>query len=287
MDTITIFVDPLPGQEICMVTVDSVYGKNMIVWEKAELPIESFYIWKESIIAGTYNVMDIVPYDSAGIYMDMTSDPITKSDRYSISILDSCGFISDNGPAHKPIHLNVSLAVPMGYSLTWEHYEGFNYNTYVIYRGSSPGVLDSIAAVSYSPGVFTYTDLTPQTPLAYYMIAAIKADTCFVDTGTKSTTSYNKTISNIVDVSDYSIEDARKLNNFMITPNPFSEQISLVFEKDSEYQIRILDILGKQVHTTNIVGSRHTISTSDLLAGTYLLLVRSEEGVAQMKMVKN
>ena len=69
-------------------------------------------------------------------------------------------------------------------------------------------------------------------------------------------------------------------------PNPFSEQIDLVFEKESKYRIRILDLLGKEVLSTNVRGTRHSLSTAVLPSGTYLLQVISEDGVGIKKIVK-
>ncbi|MFH2141124.1 MAG: T9SS type A sorting domain-containing protein [Bacteroidota bacterium] len=285
-DSLTIYVDKLPEQEICMVTVDSAYGKNKIVWEKAQLPIESYYIWKETVIAGTYNLLEAVPFSSAGEYIDIASEPNVQSNKYKISVLDSCGYISDMCSYHKTIHLNVSPAISQGYALTWEHYEGFSFGTYVIYRGVDLANMDSIAALSYSPGTFTYTDVNNMTNERYYMIAAIKTDTCYVVNGSKSTTTYNKTISNIVDIYNNSISDYGLPNRFSVSPNPFSEQIDFVYEKNSTYEIKILNVLGKEVLSTIATCTRHSVSTSALPCGTYLIQLISEDGVGIKKMVK-
>lgn len=284
-DSLTIYVGKLPEQEICMVTVDSSSGKNQIIWEKAQLPIESYYIWKETVIAGTYNLLEAVPSSSAGEYIDIASEPNVQSNKYKISVLDSCGYISDMCSYHKTLHLNVSPAIPQGYALTWEHYEGFSFGTYVIYRGSDYANMDSIAAISYSPGTYTYADINNLTE-RYYMIAAIKTDTCLIESGNKSYTSYNKTISNIVDVNDNSFNDSDLPKNFLTSPNPFSEKIGFIFENNSIYEIRILNILGKEVYSTRLRGNSYTVSTSELPAGTYLIQVKSAEGVGVKKMVK-
>ncbi|MFH2142998.1 MAG: hypothetical protein ABIJ97_11280, partial [Bacteroidota bacterium] len=125
-------------QEICMVTVDPASQKNTVIWEKTDPFIDNYYINKETIVAGVYNLIGVVPADSAGIYIDDFSNPGQQSDKYKLSAIDRCGNISDLGNYHKTIHLNVSPALPQGYALTWQHYEGFLFDTYVIYRGSSP-----------------------------------------------------------------------------------------------------------------------------------------------------
>ncbi|MFH2144269.1 MAG: hypothetical protein ABIJ97_17715, partial [Bacteroidota bacterium] len=125
-------------QNICMVTVDPASQKNTVIWEKTDPNIDNYYIYKETIVAGVYNLIGVVPTDSAGIYIDDSSNPGQQSDKYKLSAIDRCGNVSDLGNYHKTIHLNVSPALPQGYALTWQHYEGFLFDTYVIYRGSSP-----------------------------------------------------------------------------------------------------------------------------------------------------
>ncbi len=71
-----------------------------------------------------------------------------------------------------------------------------------------------------------------------------------------------------------------------VFPNPFSEKIELVFEKHAIYEIRIIDLLGKEVFKTNVTGTRHSLSTSALPSGTYLLQVISENGIGIKKIVK-
>ena len=286
IDSVTVFIDPLPVQEICMVTVDSVYGKNKIIWEKALLPIEEYYIWKETIISGTYNLMDVVPYDSAGVYVDMASEPQVKSDKYKISVLDSCGYISDMGNYHKTIHLNVSPAVPQGYALTWEHYEGFSFDTYVIYRKNNSNPFDSIASIAYSTGVFTYTDVNPPGGNIYYFIAAQKLTPC--DTtliGTKLFGEpYSQSLSNIEDNIAGNINENIKAQ-CKIFPNPTTGKIT-VQAKDME-RIEILDFTGKVIE--NLQGFRNLegldIDLSKNPKGIYIIKVTTNKGVAVQKIV--
>ncbi len=286
IDSITVYLDPLPAQEICMVTVDSVYGKNKIIWEKALLPIEEYYIWKETFISGTYNLMDVVPYDSVGMYIDMTSEPNVQSDKYKISVLDSCGYISDMGNYHKTIHLNVSPAVPQGYALTWEHYEGFNFSTYVIYRKHNNNPFDSIQSIAYSPGVFTYTDLNAPGGNISYFIAARKPTPC--DTtmiGTKLLGEpYSQSLSNIedniaVNVNEISIAQCK------IFPNPTTGIINV--EAENVIGIEVINIQGEKVisQKSNIKNQKCEIDLSSQPKGIYIIKITTNKGVAVEKVV--
>ncbi|MBI4649499.1 MAG: hypothetical protein HY738_23590 [Bacteroidia bacterium] len=148
-NTITVTVEALPAPPLCMVTVDTETGKNKIVWEKAQdLSIVSYYIYKESIIAGNYNLLDTVPYDSLSVFIDTSSNPGQQSERYKIAALDTCGNLSEMSELHKTIHLGISPRIPQGYILIWEHYEGFTFNTYVIYGEQAP-----ITSIPYNPSL--------------------------------------------------------------------------------------------------------------------------------------
>ncbi len=280
IDSVTVFVDPLPEQEICMVTVDSVYGKNKIIWEKALLPIEEYYIWKETFISGTYNLMDVVPYDSVGMYIDMTSEPNVQSDKYKISVLDSCGYISDMGNYHKTIHLNISPAVPTGYALTWEHYEGFSFDTYVIYRKNNNNLFDSIQSLAYSAGVFTYTDVNPPGGNIYYFIAAQKLTPC--DTtliGTKLFGEpYSQSLSNIEDniagnVNEISLVECK------IFPNPTTGKI--IVQAEGIEIIVVLNLQGKEIYN----GKGKEIDLGTQPKGIYIIKVTTSKGVVVRKVV--
>lgn len=285
-DSVTVFVDPLPDQEICMVTVDTVYGKNMIVWEKQSLPIESYYIWKETVIAGTYNLIDVVPYNSESVYIDMVSEPAVKSEKYKLSAVDSCGFFTEKGEYHKPIHLNVSEAVPTGYALTWEHYEGFDFGTYVIYRGHDLSSMDSIEAISYSPGTFTYTDLNNQTNDRFYMIAAIKPESCVSSGSNKTSIDYDRSISNIVDIASLAISEDEFPDDITIWPNPFSDKLHLSFDQSSSRIVKIIDLTGRVMLYKKVDSKDYCISTTSLPSGTYILQTITKNRTEVQRIIK-
>lgn len=280
VDSITIYVDDLPMQEICMVTVDSVYEKNMIVWEKEQLPIESYLIWKETSTAGTYNLLDTVAYYLPSIYVDMTSEPLAQSNKYRISTIDSCGNVSDLSPYHKTIHLNVSPIFPQGYNLTWEHYEGFSFDTYVIYRKHNNNPFDSLTSIAYSPGVFTYSDLNPPVGNIYYTIEAKRIVPCDItQSGSKELEkTYGESISNIVELVNLNVNELSKIY-CKIYPNPTTGLI--LIQTEGIDRVEIMDLQGKQIYT----GKEEEINLSQNPKGIYIIKVTTNTGVAIDKIV--
>ena len=114
-----------------------------------------------------------------------------RSWRYKISAVDSCGNESDMSPLHKTMHLTANLGINKEINLIWDHYEGFTYGTYVIYRQAGSGTLDSINALPSN--LSSYTDLTPPGGQLYYQVSAIHPNGC---TSLKMGKDYNTSRSN-------------------------------------------------------------------------------------------
>ncbi|PCH96448.1 MAG: hypothetical protein COB85_03590 [Bacteroidetes bacterium] len=158
-------------QEICVVTVDSITGKNLVVWEKdTTIGIDYFNIWKEGTQSGNYQLIGTRPLDSVSVFHDSLSDPGLKSWRYKISAVDLCGQESDLSSIHKTLHLTINLALGGGYNLIWDGYSGLPISSYVIYSGPAPDVLTALTVVSGNS--FTYTHSSPPVGTSHYIIAA-------------------------------------------------------------------------------------------------------------------
>ena len=176
---------PPEYQPICMVTVDSASGKNMIIWEKVqETGISHYNIYRETFIAGVYEKIDTVPYDSMSVYLDIESEPEQKAYWYKISSVDSCGNESELSDYHKTIHLTLNEGLGGVVNLIWDNYEGKNfYNT--IYRYTMATGWDSLASVSSNS--ISYTDLDPPGSTKTYAIVAVFPDSCYTESSGKET----------------------------------------------------------------------------------------------------
>ena len=202
-DTINITVlEPYPNQNLCVVTVDPVSGKNLIAWERIrDNRIAAYIIYKETTQTGVYQKIGSLPFDSLSVFIDNNSEPRKKSDRYAITVVDSCGNESDYSPFHKSIHLTANKGTSGENNLSWNHYEGFAFNTYKIYKGTKPTnmvLIDSVSSLSNS-----FSDLTPPSGVAFYQVSAIKLDTCYPDITRAQTNSgpYSQSVSNLKDYS--------------------------------------------------------------------------------------
>ncbi|MBN2681238.1 MAG: T9SS type A sorting domain-containing protein [Bacteroidales bacterium] len=182
-DTVEVnFVSPIEEQ-ICMVTVDTVSGKNIVVWEKTPTnSIVSYNVYK--LQGSGYTLLATIPYqDSLSVFIDPTSQPEVHADRYKISTIDTCGNESELSPYHQTINLGVSLgtgATPP-IVLAWNDYvdEDGNFTPlyYYIYKGESPGSMELYDSLTYGlPPSFNV--INPGT-YQYYRVSVRKDDLCY------------------------------------------------------------------------------------------------------------
>jgi PKD repeat protein/photosystem II stability/assembly factor-like uncharacterized protein len=193
-DSTTVSVVALPTDSLCLVTVDDSLGHNLIVFEKqVSGPILYYKVYAESSVAGVYDSIGFVAADSAGLFVDTNSNPAIKAYSYKISIVDSCINESVLSDFHKTMHLTINQGTGSSWNLIWNHYLGFQVQTYRIWRLSSNNVWTKIDSVS---GTNTsYTDLNPPAGSLYYQVEIISPNTCnpYIS---KANTNYNSSRSN-------------------------------------------------------------------------------------------
>ncbi|MDP1727433.1 MAG: T9SS type A sorting domain-containing protein [Bacteroidota bacterium] len=105
---------------------------------------------------------------------------------------------------------------------------------------------------------------------------------------------YRLAIIDIDGASDYSKIVAVKENHITeliveVFPNPFSDQLLLKADnfEDTEMQIEILDLNGKQVYTNSFTGSSHIVNNLESLpAGIYFAKLSSNAETKVVKLVK-
>ena len=167
----TPYNSPLPSTPICIVSVDSATGKNMIVWDQPTgVPLDSFLIFRETSQAGVYDQIGAQLGTVFSTFIDTGSYPAVQANRYKLGFRDSCGIASDISANHKTIHLTVNQGVGNTWNLIWDAYEGFTFASYLIYRGTAPDSMTLLTTIAST--LYTYTDLTPTTPV-YYAIAVV------------------------------------------------------------------------------------------------------------------
>ncbi|MFH1319934.1 MAG: T9SS type A sorting domain-containing protein, partial [Bacteroidota bacterium] len=157
--------------------------------------IQSYNIYKESTQAGVYYLIGNIPVDSMSHFIDSLSNPLQQAWRYKISVVDSCGNESELSVAHKTMHLTINEGLG-NINLIWDHYQGFNFLTYYIYRyTTSTGwqIIDSIAS-----NLTSRTDFSPPMGSLSYQVVVKHPDGCEATVKTKD---YNSSKSNTTSIA--------------------------------------------------------------------------------------
>lgn len=181
--------------EICIVGVDSV-NHNRLIWERqANNLIDSFYIYREGFMANTYNKIGAIPFTQTSLFVDTNSNPAVQSYRYKIAAVDTCGGVTLLSDFHKTIHLTINAGLNGSWNLIWDGYQGFQFSTYRIYRGTNANNMSLLTQLPSTAK--SYTDLNPPTGTVFYQIEVIKSTGCYPDTVvSKANTNYNTSRSN-------------------------------------------------------------------------------------------
>ena len=272
------FSKPYPHQEICLVTVNSA-GKNEIVWEKVfDVNTQIFRIYKENVVAGEYALTGTKTMGQFPVYVDTDADPTEQSYRYKISILDSCGNESELSPHHKTLHLTSSVGTHGEVNLVWENYEGIDFTTLNIYRGTSPDNLQFLTQISSNK--VTFTDNDPPAGDVYYQIRGEVPSPCFPKLLKSTDDVYSETSSNMLKEESTTGVQLYNGQTLHVYPNPFNGYTIIQFPNQNygKYKLFIRDISGK---TVKVIGAIHEsevkLFMGDKPSGIYFFELRGDK----------
>ncbi len=286
--------NPNFGDPICLVTVDSLTGSNLVVWEKNYFAgISHYNIYRESSSAGVYQQIGTVPFSQDGEFIDVTALPVFRSWRYKLSSVDTCGNESNLSEAHKTIHLTQNLGlIPNSINLSWDGYSGFSYATYFVYRNSFANgweLIDSLPSTLNST-----TDIIPNLindPWLYYVVTVQAPIGC--DTDKRVGKSFKRSRSNDSNGGILgAVQSLNKENGFdevKIFPNPFKDEVEIqgLNNISGTTLLTVYDLHGSKLETRHLLGTEKLLSFKELPAGVYFITL--ENGVSQstFKLMKN
>jgi len=274
--TITIkIVSPFEDEEICIVTIDQLDGRNLIVWEKTPDMGTAFYkLYREGNHIGTR------AYNDLSIFKDTVADPENRPYLYYISVVDSCGNESDLSPYHKP-HFLQYVGTVGGVNLSWDEYvvegETVDFDSYTIYKGGDSTALSPFAEnIPIVINVYKDTDPLALENRYFYRIAGELTTPCYPSGDEKAGTDpYNHSLSNLDDNRLQTfVEDISPKGGLMIYPNPMSSYTTIQFQNPSndKYQLSVMDLSGKIVYyRDNIFNDMFEFSQGNLSQGLYLI----------------
>ena len=162
-------IGKVPTPVINLVGIDAETGKNKVTWNMPNMPdyVTTVNIYKEG---GRFNQFDSIGAvdPSAGVFIDMASNPSVKSERYQIRLGTTFGVESPASRTHSGTHLMLNRGMGSAINLIWNSYEGGIVDSYRILRGTTRDDLQLLAEVS---GANTaYTDLTGGDGVYFYAL---------------------------------------------------------------------------------------------------------------------
>lgn len=286
-DTISVLYAKPFQEKICLITIDLLSGKNLIIWEKTpDKGTVAYQIHRQTQVTNVYEQIDSVPYEALSIFKDTVADPEKRQWVYKITTVDTCGNVSDIETAkfHKPLFLQY-VSTDDGVNLEWEKYEvqgsEIEFITYEIYRGSDSADLQYIDEVSADLRVYKDTDTDVLNHKYYYRVAGVKSEPCYPSTGKKDLSDeYLRSMSNLEDNKFVSgLPETDHSTNLVIYPNPAKEGAVIRFDntENLNYCLILRDITGKTVlFKQNNLNSEIILNRDNLKAGYYFVELKGK-----------
>lgn len=268
-DSVSVILKPHSQPEICRVGVDTT-NKNIIVWEQPVSPfIESYNVYKESVVTDIYDVMDTVYAIAANYLIDSHSSPDVQSNKYKLSFTDACGVESKISSAHKTLHLAINRGQGDDWNLIWEPYEGATVSTYYIYRGTDKDTLELIGTTSGSST--QYSDLTAPKGQVFYQIEIVIPRECTL----MKSANYSFSRSNIAWNGQTGVNE-NQFDEIKVYPNPVSKYLYIENGMSELYNLKLFNLSGQVVYEKKNASGKNTITLTHLQRGFYIVEITSE-----------
>jgi len=280
----------LQAPDICLVGVDSATNYNRIIWERHNSTgIDSFKIYRESTIAGIYDLIGVQPFSSSSVIEDTNSNTAVKSYRYRITAVDTCGMETAPSSFHRTIHLSINAGLGGSWNLLWYNYEGFAFGSYRIYRGSDSVNLQLLTQIQST--LNSYTDLNPPTGNVYYQIEVVSPDPCYPDSVyNKAQTNFNTSRSNRENTSTapntgFTVANDNNMS-MAIMPNPnngkFVLELTTASGENKTCQLEIYSPVGALLHSEKVEFSRtlhKSMHLESLSKGVYFIRLKTKDNL--------
>ena len=268
--------------QICLVTVDETTSKNKIIWNKFAADSSVIInVLKETNQSGKYSNIGKIPAYNSGIFTDDNSDPVTLASRYKLNLTDECKIDSDTGTIHKTIHLTSNMGTHGEVNLIWSGYEGFTFDSYNIYRGTSKDNLTLLTTIQSN--LNSYTDGNPPvSDKLYYQLEVISPSECNPNTLKAGIISSK---SNLINRNFTAVTAINSTDGLKVFPNPVDDVINVTFDNlnGETLKVKLCDITGKVLRLETTTKSSSTMERGNLKGGLYFIEIEGKTGTNRIK----
>ncbi|MDF2450646.1 MAG: large protein [Bacteroidota bacterium] len=291
---LSVNIDGLPAQQICVVTVDSSSVHNEIFWQKNGVSnVDSFRVYRvQSVTVDT--LIGTVDYADLSRMVDVTANPNVTSFTYKIAAVDFCGNEGPKSGEHQSIHLqSIYTPAPQKMDLSWNLYSGATVSNYRVLRDTNNSGNWIPLINNLAPNATSYTDYTiPAGALSVqYRVDVIWSNSCD-PTAKVAQSIVNTTKSNTKDFVisiPTSIESQNELLNSMtLYPNPTKDVFDIEFKSGFDsFDVEIYNQLGSLLLSKHITYTdKASIDISELSSGIYFVVVKTKMGTATKRVSK-
>ncbi len=275
--------------QICLATVDSATGNNIVIWEEEPgIGLKEYWIYRKALFGGSYEKVGVRPIDSLSFFVDTVANTDLVWWNYKLRTVDSCGSASGLSESvnHKTIHLNLYPAASAGdLKLVWNDYEGFTFDKYYINEHTDATGWQIVDSVDVPTTTYTRTLPMDTTGLAYF-ISVTSSEIC---TATKAIGDFNSSRSNRKATvagggpSTLFEEDVE----LTIFPNPTSDKVNVSLKNGVSEFVELRDISGKLLMRKELNGQTFfRLDLSNYEAGAYFMTVNGENYQLTRQLIK-
>ena len=259
-DTLTLNISTAQAPHICMVSVRD--NHNEVIWNNVDPEAEEYYIYRESDVAGEYVKVATVSVEEPSRWLDTASRPTTRSYRYKLSLKSSCVDETELSAEHKTAHLTINRGQNNTWNLLWTEYEGTDFVTCIIYRGSNQYELEEIDRLSVG-GNTSYSDDTAPEGDVFYQVGLVPASPC-TPTQTKETA--DVILTNIATNGVLGVENIG-LDGIKV----YAQEGRIVVEGTSD-EVKVYDIKGCQVDNKGLSAGVYMVKVGAMPAKKVLVV---------------
>ena len=233
--------------------------------------IDFFYINGEDI--SQYNIYRVFDYGDFTSYILAATLPRTETIwtdmgnnhlqacSYAVTTNGLCGE-SEMSIIHRTMHLDLECVENGTVNLNWTHYEGFQYDTYKIYRGEIPFAMEMIGEIPSSQNSFTDNNANGNN---YYQIEISNSEDS------------NIIAKSNIEQSQQNSIDGYEMTDFSVFPNPASTTLNIT-SSETLSSIEIFSATGQSVLQMNINSDNTICDIKHLASGIYLIVFHDCNG---------
>lgn len=281
---------------ICYVTTDTSSTFNTVVWQKTgmdTLAIDSVIIYRQNVL-NVFVPIGEVSVHAFSTYRDYGAHPLVEPSFYTLGIHDTCGSDTSMSNFNETVFLQSVASGPNKVNLSWNFYQGNPVIYYRILRDDS-GIGNWQAIDSVQGTINAYTDLNaPVNPGLRYLISVDWNVVCTPSIihprhGSRYAFASNGEYSNVTKVFPTGIVNLADNGSIKVYPNPVNDVISISFNNVFEGMVKITDVLGQDVYTSNLSvdnGSVKKLNVNMLSNGVYFIILEGKGESYRTKIIK-